>query len=861
MKKQSKQKQEFVQKIDPTSMSLVMANDFNRYAKAVLTDRAVPDVRDGLKPVQRRIIFGMYNQGNTFDKPTRKSATTVGYVMGHFHPHGDSSIYDALVRLSQDWKMEVPLVVMQGNNGSIDDDPAAASRYTEAKLAKISSLMVQDLEKNTVDMQLNFADEEYEPTVLPSYFPNLLVNGANGIAVGAVTNIPTHNLGEVIDATIYAISHKDCTVADLRKFILGPDFPTGGYIDQKELLDKVYETGSGSFYINANATIDVENNSIVIDSVPYGTIKKNFVADLDKTRINNNIANIEEILDESTDNVRIVIYVKKGQDPNAILSYYRKKNLLRSTFSANMLAISKSHPKTMNLYEIIQAYIDHQVDIVTRRSKYNLDKAKKRLNIVEGLIRSVDIIDELIKVIKSSKGKSESKVNIMNKFGFDEDQAEAIVMLNLYKINNLDYQEFISEKKELESTIKENKRILEERSYLEKNIIKTLQAIKNEFSTPRRTQIVDKFEEEEEVDVTKLIAKEDVMVVLTKDGYIKRTNMRSYQATLVNDVTKDIPKLKQGDGIVLNLKCSTHDAIIAFLESGNYIYIPVYQIQECKWKEEGKHLNYFVKNLNSQDRVVSAFAINTFDLDTYFILLTKNGKIKRTLLKEFEQKKVTSRAIKEIGLTGDDSLIKVCISNKNSDVIIIQNNGFVSRYNENYIPVVGIKAGGVKAVDNLKDDVYCSSMVLLSQDELTKLVSICDKACVKVISSNNIIPGERLSRKTQMFKVFNNNKINIIEVESIKPKKGIDTNIIVYTETENIAINITEMGTDSIGSGLKSNLDIKSGLIEGVHHKSFIIDSSFKLEKPLVVASSQVKPKKEDGEKQITLFDLFNQED
>jgi topoisomerase IV subunit A len=861
MKKQNKEKQEFVQKIDPTPMSVVMAEDFNRYAKAVLTDRAVPDVRDGLKPVQRRIIFGMYNQGNTYDKPTRKSATTVGYVMGHFHPHGDASIYDALVRLSQDWKMEVPLVTMQGNNGSIDDDPAAASRYTEAKLAKISSLMVQDLDKNTVDMQLNFADEEYEPTILPAYFPNLLVNGANGIAVGAVTNIPTHNLGEVIDATIYAISHKDCTVADLRKFILGPDFPTGGYIDQKANLDKVYETGSGSFYINANAKIDNELNAIVIDSIPYGTIKKSFVAELDKTRINNNIANIDEILDESTEDVRIVIYVKKGQDPNAILSYYRKKNLLKSTYSANMLAISKGHPKTMNLYEIIQAYIDHQVDVVTRRSQYNLDKANKRLNVVNGLIRCVDIIDELIKVIKASKGKAESKTNIMNKFGFDEDQAEAIVMLNLYKINNLDYQEFLDEKKELEAIIKENKRLLEDKSYLEKNIIKTLQKIKDEFATPRRTQIIDKLEDEQDVDVTKLIAKEDVMVVLTKDGYIKRTNMRSYQATLVNDITKDIPKLKQGDGIILNLKCSTHDGIIAFFESGNYIYIPVYQIQECKWKEEGKHLNYFVKNLNSQDRVVSAYAINTFDLDTYFVLLTKNGKIKRTLLKEFEQKKVTSRAIKAMGLTGDDTLVKVSLSSKNSDVIIIQNNGFVSRYNENYIPVVGIKAGGVKAVDNLKDDVYCTSMVLLNQDELTKLVSVCDKACVKVISSNNIIPGERLTRKTQMFKVFNNNKMNIIECESIKPKKGIDSYIIAYTEEENIAINISEMGTDSIGSGLKSNLDITSGNIEGIHHNSYIIDSTFKLEKPTIVQASQVKPKKEDSDKQVTLFDLFNQED
>ncbi len=860
MKKQSKKEVEFVQKIDPTSMSVVMANDFNRYAKAVLTDRAIPDVRDGLKPVQRRIIFGMYNQGNTFDKPTRKSATTVGYVMGHFHPHGDSSIYDALVRLSQDWKMEVPLVTMQGNNGSIDDDPAAASRYTEAKLAKISSLMVQDLDKNTVEMQLNFSDEEYEPTVLPSYFPNLLVNGANGIAVGAVTNIPTHNLGEVIDATIYAISHKDCTVNDLRQFILGPDFPTGGYIDQKDALNKLYETGSGAFYINATAKIDYDNNTIVIDSVPYGTIKKNFVADLDNARINNNIANIDEILDESTEDVRIVIYVKKGQDPNAILSYYRKKGLLKSTFSGNMLAISKSHPKTMNLYEIIQAYIDHQVDVVTKRSKFNLDKANKRLNVVNGLIRCVDIIDELIQVIKQSKGKAESKTNIMNKFGFDEDQAEAIVMLNLYKINNLDYQAFLDEKSQLETTIKENTRLLEDRSYLEKNIIKTLKAIKEEFATPRKTLILDKEDELDDVDVTKLIAKEDCMVVLTKDGYIKRTNMRSYQATLVDDVSKDFPKLKQGDGIILNLKCSTHDGIIAFLESGNYIYLPVYQIQECKWKEEGKHLNFFVKNLNSQDKVVSAFAINTFDLETYFIILSKNGKIKRTSLKEFEQKKATSRAIKAIGLTGDDKVIKVCISTNNSDVLILQNNGYVSRYNENDIPTVGIKAGGVKAVDNLKEGVYCTSMVLLNPSQIYKLAVVADKKAIRTISSNNIISAERLARKTQLIKVFKNNEMNIIDIVPLKIKKGEQTYVYIYTDQENIPINVSELQSVDLGGGIKPNIDIKGDLIQGVHHFSFIIDSSFKLEKPSKVAP-QVKVSKDEGDKQVTLFDLFNQED
>jgi len=482
MKNKNKENTQVNQIIEKTPMPLVMANDFARYAKAVLQDRAIPDVRDGMKPVQRRIIFGMAKQGDTYDKQTKKSATIVGFVMGNYHPHGDASIYDALVRLSQNWKMEVPLVEMQGNNGSIDNDPAAASRYTEARLTKISSLLVKDIDKNTVDMQLNFSDVEYEPTVLPAFFPNLLVNGAQGIAVGAVTNIPTHNLNEVIDATIYLIEHKDASLANLREFIKGPDFPTGGYIDQKDALNKLYETGNASFYINATTIIDSKTNNIIITSIPYGVIKSDFVANLDNARINNNIDNIVEIRDESTDDVRIVIEIKQGQDPNAVLSFYRKKGLLKTTFSANMLAIDKGHPKTMNLYDIIKAYIDHQRDVYTRRAKFNLNKANKRLNVVNGLIRCVDIIDQVIAIIKQSKGKNESKENIMREFGFDDDQAEAIVMLNLYKINNLDYKSFVDEKNALEKEIKYETRLIENPSELDKAIVKTLKEVNEEYS-------------------------------------------------------------------------------------------------------------------------------------------------------------------------------------------------------------------------------------------------------------------------------------------------------------------------------------------------------------------------------------------
>lgn len=855
--------------IDKSPMGLVMADDFARYAKAVLSDRALPDVRDGMKPVQRRIIYGMYDMNNTYDKPTVKSATIVGQVMGHFHPHGDSSIYDALVRLSQDWKMEVPLVEMQGNNGSIDNDPAAASRYTEARLQKISSLLVKNIDKNTVDMQLNFADKELEPTVLPCYFPNLLVNGAQGIAVGAVTNIPTHNLNEVIDACIYLIENEDASLKDLRKFIIGPDFPTGGYIDQKEALDKLYETGTSTFYINSTAEIDQKTNSIIITSIPYGVIKSDFVANLDNFRINNNIDNIVDIRDESSEDIRIVMEIKSNQDANAILSFYRKKGLLRTTFAANMLAIDKGHPKTLNLYAILKAYISHQVDVYTRSYTFELNKDNKRLNILNGLIRCVSIIDQVIAIIKASKGKQDSKNNIIKEFGFDEEQAEAIVMLNLYKINNLDYNEFLNEKKIIEANIKRYKKYLSDPKALNEQIVKTLKEIQSEYKYARKTQILNEVNQiTEDIDVTKLIAKEETIVVLTKDGYIKRTNMRSYQASISNDISKDLPKLKEEDGIVLNLKCSTHDGLIAFLSTGTYIYIPVYTIPEGKWKEEGKHLNFFIKNLNAEDRVVSAYIINTFDLDTNFILLSKYGKIKRTKLKEFEQKKLTSRPLKAMGLVDDDVLVKVELSSNNDDVLVIQNNGYSSRYNENYIPLVSIKAGGVKAINNLKidarkleDRTYCVSFVLINPATINKLLLIGDQYAFKLISTNLIPNNPRCEgSKVELAKVFKSNLVNIIDVVKYSNEKTLNENVLVYSTTETNIIDLSSLKVSDLGSGFKRDDNfLDKGILKGVHKSSYIIDSSFKVGKPMHI-SSKPTVVKDKTDKQMSLFDLFDQE-
>ena len=842
----------------PTEMSSVMANCFNRYAKAVLLDRAIPDVRDGLKPVQRRIIYTMYESGNVFSKPTRKCARTVGDVMGKYHPHGDSSIYEALVRMSQDWKMEVPLIAFQGNNGSIDNDPAAAYRYTESKLAKISELLVQDIEKDTVNMTLNFDDSLLEPTVLPARFPNLLVNGSQGIGVGAVTNIPCHNLDEVIDATIYRIEHKRSNVQDLLQFIKGPDFPTGGKIDDREALNKLYETGQASFFIHCDARIDEKTNQIIIEGLPYGTVKSQFVADLDKRRIQDNLDNIEEIRDESTDDIRIVIDVKEGQSAKAVLYYLRSKGALRSTFSANMLAIDKGHPKTMNLLEILNAYIAHQQDVIRRRSKFDIEKKTLRLEVVEGLIKAVSIIDKVIEVIKSSKGREDSKANIMNEFGFSERQAEAIVTMQLYRLSNTDVTALMDEKDQLNKDLAELKEILANEDKLDRLIVKDLKKVKETYVTPRKTTILDEKLEIKAIDPTKLIAKEDCYVTLTRDGYIKRTNLRSYQASINADKSNVLPKIKQGDGIVLCLQATTHDMLIAFLESGSYIVVPVYQIPDVKWKEEGKHINTLL-NSSASDKVIEAFIINDFDIPTYFALLTKKGKIKRTLVKEFEQNKLTTRPLKAIGLTKGDTLVSVKLTTGNSNLLVVQENGFSSCYNENEVPAVGIKANGVKAINMGKDMSPLISLIAFDSDEYTKLFILSDNLCARVITSTNIDVVSRLGMKQQLVKIFKSCPQKLVSVDKVKVERNKENNVYIYTEDTNEIINIDSLDTVLIGSGMKPNIPLKGKKIIGRHFEGSTIDKDCKIEEPQMVVET-TKVKDVSGDKQMTLFDLFDEE-
>lgn len=850
-----KSKPTVLEQIDALPMPSVLIECFDRYAKTVILDRAIPDARDGLKPVQRRIIYTMWEENNIHSRPTIKCARTVGNVIGKYHPHGDSSVYDAMVRLSQDWKMSIPLLEFQGNNGSIDNDPAAAYRYTESRLTEMASYLVSDIDKDTVDMTLNFDDTEKEPLVLPARFPNLLVNGANGIAVGAATNIPPHNLTEVIEATIYRLEHKRTTVSDLRQFILGPDFPTGGILDDPKALDDLYETGQASFFVHATVDANAEKNRIIINNIPYGEVKSTFVADLDKRQLDGKLDAVSEIRDESTDVVRVVIDLKKDADPTPVINYFRNKGAFRTTFSANMLAIDKGHPKTMNLLEMIDAYIDHQKEVVTRRINFDLKKKTWRLHIVEGLIKAISILDEVIALIRASKGKDDAKTQLMNTYGFTAEQAEAIVTLQLYRLSNTDVTILQEEESNLRSLITEFQAVLDSEDKLIRLLVNDLKAIKKTHETPRKTQILSEKIKAEAVDQRSLIAKEQVMVVLTHDGYIKRTTVRSYEASLQAKNSDPLPKIKVSDYVIVNAEASTHDAILFFTSSGNYFYIPVHEIPEAKWKEEGRHLNNIV-NLSSDEKVVSGFVVSGFYKGLNIAILTADGKLKRVVLEDFAQQKLTTRGLRAMPLQLKDTVVGAVLTHGNSDVIVINDSGAASRFNENDIPIVSTKASGVKAMNFGKDGGRMAAILSLESDEHCKMLILSNTGAARIITSTNIPTYQRLGAKTSLVKVFKSSPMKIVSVTKLlKGEAG--SVLLISTSSQNIPVDIEKLDVASLGAGMKNNLAIGKDKVLGRSEKGTIIDSSTKIEEVPVF----VKPLKAEDEAGIVQLSLFDKEE
>lgn len=691
----------------------VMGERFGRYSKYIIQERALPDIRDGLKPVQRRILYAMYQDGNTYDKPFKKAAKAVGNIMGNFHPHGDSSIYGALVHLSQDWKMREPLVEMHGNNGSMDGDGPAAMRYTESRLSKISNMLLQDIDKDTVNMVLNFDDTEYEPTVLPARFPNLLVNGSTGISAGYATEIPPHNLGEVIDATIYLLKHPNATLEDLMKYVKGPDFPTGAIIMGTKGIKEAYKTGRGRIQVRAKTSIqDIRGHrqEIVATEIPFDVNKSLLVKKIDEIRLNKEIDGIAEVRDETDRHgLSIVIELKKDTDAQNILNYLFKNTDLQVSYNFNMVAIDHMTPVQVGLKHILISYLEHEVDVVTKRTKFDLNKAEARLEIIQGLIHAMDILDQVIKTIRASKNKADAKKNLIAKYKFTEKQAEAIVSLQLYRLTNTDVNELIAEQDKLNKLAEKYRKLLSDRKTLEKEIIKELSAVKKEFSNPRRTQISQE-SAKVEIDEKALVADEEVRVLISRDGYLKRSSIRSYQST--DDADNGLP---DGDKVVYENTISTLSNLYLFTNRGNVIYRPVHELVEAKWKETGQHLSQEI-GLDNDEKIIRVFVLDKLSANINFLLATNDGYIKQLELANLQPTRTyKSRAMTAIKLKNKDSLlvgVDAVKPDAKKEITLFTHRAYAIRYDISEIPTSGSKAVGVKSA-NLKEDDYIVNYVLV----------------------------------------------------------------------------------------------------------------------------------------------------
>ena len=746
-----------IENISVEPMEEVMGDRYATYAKYVIQDRAIPDVRDGLKPVQRRIIFSMYKSGNTFNKPTRKCAHTVGAVMGTFHPHGDTSIYEALARMSQDWKVRYPLIDFQGNNGSIDGDSPAAYRYTESRLSELSNELIRDIEKKTVDMQLNFDDTELEPVVLPSRFPNLLANGTEGIAVALATEIPPHNLREIIDATIYRINHKMATIENLLEIVKGPDFPGGGYIYNSEGLKNIYLTGRGRIELASKAEI-VENkagNQIVITEIPYKVVKIQLVYEIDKIIHSRSIDGMIEVRDESDwKGIRIVIDCKKDAKCDLILKYLMHKTSLVTGYSANMVAIVDGRPRTLTLLDFIDAYIAHQVDVITRKSQFDLQKDKERLHIVEGLILASININEVIDIIKKSKDKADSKVNLMKRYGFSNEQAEAIVTMPLYKLSHTDEVILENERKDLQKDIEYLTGILEDSNKLNRVLIKELKQISDKYGDDRRTQIIEK-EETKPIDKTQLIAKEEVVVCVTRDGYAKRCSLKSMKGSGEGA----LPGLKDGDAFITIGQAMTTDYLICFTNIGNYLTLPVHKLTENRYKDEGTHLNSLV-TFAPGEKLIKSILIKQKRNDIYLAFLTKFGQIKRMCLDQIDTSK-HSRPVRCMRLLNGDEISGIQVISGNSNLLVITSNGNGTFFNENELTILGNKAGGVKSISNLGKN-NAMALVAVDDGENAKVVVITDKAHQRIIDTRSLVRTARLGKVQEICPSFKGDVHNVI---------------------------------------------------------------------------------------------------
>lgn len=745
----------------------IMSDRFARYSKYIIQERALPDARDGLKPVQRRILYAMYEDGNTFNKPYRKSAKTVGNVIGNYHPHGDSSVYEAMVRLSQNWKITNPLVDMQGNNGSIDDDPAAAMRYTEARLSEISSYLLEDIDKDTVEWAPNFSDEKLEPTVLPARYPNLLTNGITGIASGYATNIPPHNLNEVVDACIYRIQHANCTLEELMQFVKGPDFPTGGIVMGLDGIKQAFQTGRGKVMVRSKVRIEQTRTiqQIVIYEIPYDVVKSQMVKKIDEIRLNKKIDGLLDVRDESDrTGLRVVIDVKKDIDTEQILNYLYKNTDLQVSYNYNMIAIVDKAPVQMSLADSLDAFIKHREDVVLKRSKFDYEQKSKRAHIVDGLIRAVSIMDEIIHLIRQSKNKADAKKNLIERFDFSEQQAEAIVTMRLYRLTNTDVKELKQEQSLLKKEMKRLHAILTDVNTLHQVLIEELEEINAKIHTPRLSEIQAKVQEIV-IDKRAMVADEMVMVPITRDGYIKKVSMRSYNAS-----NTDPTGMKDSDSVLAYGSCSTLDTLLFFTNRGTYGYLPVYEIEEGKWKDLGSHLGNYIK-MDSNEKIIQAYFLRSFNPNVQVIIASQFGMIKRSRLSDFEVSR-NNKSMVCMKIGSMDQVVSVTLSYSPEDSIaVVSQQGYALQYSAQEVAMMTLRTKGVKAMNLGKEDCI-ADVTILQADKQVLLVG--DKAQMKRLKVEEIAQLKRPAKGNRLYKWVKSNPVYVKSIYAVEANQGFD---------------------------------------------------------------------------------------
>lgn len=766
MPRKKTETEEIIEKIFDYTLEDIMGERFGSYSKYIIQDRAIPDARDGLKPVQRRILYSMHKEKNTYDKGYRKSAKTVGDVIGNYHPHGDTSIYDAMVRMSQQWKTRLPYIDMHGNNGSIDGDSPAAYRYTEARLSKISNEMLRDIDKDTVEFSPNFDDTTIEPTVLPARFPALLVYGAQGISAGYATNIPPHNLTEIIEATIHRIDNPNCQLDTLMKYVKGPDFPTGGIVEGISGIKDAYTTGRGRIVIKSRYTIEKDKNGtqIIITEIPFEVNKALMVKKIDDIRLDKKIDGIVEVRDESAADVRVVIDLKKNANVELIVNYLLKNTDMQISYNFNVVSIVNRRPKLLGLREALDAFISHQREVVKRRTEFDLRHAKARFHIVEGLIKCISILDEVIQTIRASKNKTDAKDNLVKEFAFTEAQAEAIVTLQLYRLTNTDVVALENEKEQLEKIINGLSAILGSEEVLKSVMKKDLRAVRDSYPTPRLTDIKEEITEIK-IDETAMIPKEDVVVMVTKDGYIKRTSFRSYTSSNPEDIT-----LKENDYMIGLYEMNTTDTLLVFTTGGNYLHIPVHIIPDLKWKDMPKHVSNVIE-LPPEDGIVASIPAYDFESEKNVIITTKNGMIKRSKLKDFKLQRY-NKASSCMKLKDNDQVISAIVEEFDT-VFLTTNTGYGLSFQTEEIPLVGVKASGVKAI-KLKDD-YVAAINNFSYNVHEFISIITTKGTGKRVRLQEFELSTRTRRGIQVLREVKSNPYEILTtfVEDSKNYIGI----------------------------------------------------------------------------------------